>query len=108
VLAGGSAVTRWRQGVAGEHRWGPAVAPGKKSGDGAHRGGRTAVVIQGVADDAAAPSGGGGVPQLVADAGKVVAGSVPERDEKRGAGERKIRPAADGSTLLGGGGRDAV
>jgi hypothetical protein len=39
----------------------------------------------------------------VAEVGKVVAGSVPERDEKRGAGERKIRPAADGSALLGGG-----
>jgi hypothetical protein len=26
---------RW-QGVAGEHRWGPRVAPGKKIGGGAH------------------------------------------------------------------------
>jgi hypothetical protein len=29
-----------RQGVTGEHRWGPWVAPGKKNGGGAHRGGR--------------------------------------------------------------------
>jgi hypothetical protein len=29
-----------RKGVAGEHRWGPGEAPGKKSGDGVHRGGR--------------------------------------------------------------------
>jgi hypothetical protein len=33
---------RW-QGVVGEHRWGPGEAPGKKSGDGAHRGGRATV-----------------------------------------------------------------
>jgi hypothetical protein len=26
---------RW-QGAAGEHRWGPGVAPGRRSGDGAH------------------------------------------------------------------------
>jgi hypothetical protein len=34
ALAGGSVVARWRQAVAGEHRWGPGEAPGKKSGDG--------------------------------------------------------------------------
>jgi hypothetical protein len=32
-----------RQGVVSKHRWGPGVASGKKSGDGAHRGGQATV-----------------------------------------------------------------
>jgi hypothetical protein len=55
---GGSAVARRRQGVAGEHRLGPREAPGKKSGDGAHRGGRAMVGQREVAGVAAFNSGG--------------------------------------------------
>jgi hypothetical protein len=40
--SGAMGVDRW-QGSAGEHRWGPRVAPGKKNGGGAHRGGRATV-----------------------------------------------------------------
>jgi hypothetical protein len=43
VLNGGAVGASWRQGVVGEHRWGPKVAPGKKSGGRAHRGGRAKV-----------------------------------------------------------------
>jgi hypothetical protein len=63
-------VAHRRQGVAGEHWWGPAVAPGKKSEDGAHRGGRATVgrwdgsgVAPVVSDK------GGGVLQLEGDPG---------------------------------------
>jgi hypothetical protein len=43
VLDGGAVAADRRKGVAGEHRWGPGEAPGKKSGDGVHRGGRATV-----------------------------------------------------------------
>jgi hypothetical protein len=36
ALDGGAVGAGRRQGVAGEHRWGPEVAPGKKIGGGAH------------------------------------------------------------------------
>jgi hypothetical protein len=44
---GGSAVARRRQGVAGEHRWGPGVAPGKEERIGAHRNGGSMVASGG-------------------------------------------------------------
>jgi hypothetical protein len=50
ALAGSSAVARRWQGVAGEHRWGPGEASGKKSGDGAHRDGRATVGQRKAAD----------------------------------------------------------
>jgi hypothetical protein len=43
ALDGGAVGAGRQQGVAGEHRWGPGVAPGKEEGAGAHRnGGSTA------------------------------------------------------------------
>jgi hypothetical protein len=67
VFTGGSAVARRQQGVAGEHRWGPEVAPGKKSEDGAHRGGQATVGRREVAG--AAAFNGGGVAPMVVDEG---------------------------------------
>jgi hypothetical protein len=73
-----SPVAQWRQGVAGEHRWGPGEAPGKKSGDGAHRGGRATVGRREVAGAVAFNDGrvapvvvdeGGWVLQLEGDLG---------------------------------------
>jgi hypothetical protein len=67
TLADGSTVAGRRQGVAGEHRWGPGEAPGKKSGDGAHRGGRATVRRRKMAG--AAAFNGGGVALVVVDEG---------------------------------------
>jgi hypothetical protein len=53
ALDGGTVGAGRRQGVADEHQWGPGVAPGKKSRDGAHRGGRATVGRQEVAGTAA-------------------------------------------------------
>jgi hypothetical protein len=39
ALDGGAVGAGWRQGAVGEHRWGPGVVPGKRSGGGAHASG---------------------------------------------------------------------
>jgi hypothetical protein len=64
-------VAQRQHGVAGEHRWGPWEASGKKSGDGAHRGGRVMVGRREVAD-AAAFNGGGVAPVVIDEGGWVL------------------------------------
>jgi hypothetical protein len=56
-----------RQGAANEHRWGSGVALSKKSGGGAHRGGRATVGRWDVAGAAAFrwEGGSGGVAPMV-------------------------------------------
>jgi hypothetical protein len=64
MVTGGSVVAHQRQGAAGEHRWVPGEASGKKSGDGAHRGGR-ATVGRRKATGAVVFNGGGVAPVVV-------------------------------------------
>jgi hypothetical protein len=91
---GGSAVACLWQGVAGEHRWGPGVAPGEKSEDGAHRGGRATMGRREVAgaavfnDGGVAPvvvNEGGGVLQLEGDPGVRRRRSIEGRSSSEGA-----------------------
>jgi hypothetical protein len=102
VLTDGSVVTRRRQGVAGEHRWGPEEALGKKSGDGAHRGGRTTVGRQEVVG-VAALNGGGVTPVVVDEGGWVL-------ELERDPGVRRWRPLREKAAqrALTGGGRTAA
>jgi hypothetical protein len=64
---GGSAVSRRRQGVAGEHWWGPGVAPGKEERVGAHRNGGSTARWRKRCQ--AAVFNGGGVAPVVVDEG---------------------------------------
>jgi hypothetical protein len=75
-----------RQGVAGEHRWGPGEASGKKSGDGAHRDGGAAGAVV---------FNGGGVAPVVVD----VRGRVLQH--RCGRGKRDLAPIR-GMMKLGG------
>jgi hypothetical protein len=92
---------RW-QGVADEHRWGPGVAPHRRSGGGAHpsggstREGRSGSVgteaMAGVREDKA-PMSGGAVRWLEVEAREVAAARRQAEREKSWVGE-KTRPAA--------------
>jgi hypothetical protein len=65
VLDDGAVEDGRRQGVVGEHRWGLGEAPGKESGDGAHRGGGATVGRRKTAG--AAVFNGSGVAPVVVD-----------------------------------------
>jgi hypothetical protein len=78
ALDGGAVGAGRRQGAAGEHRWVPGEAPGKKSGDEAHRGGRATVGRRKTVG--AAVFNGGGVAPVVVD----VRGEVLQHRCKRG------------------------
>jgi hypothetical protein len=93
VLTDGSVVTRRRQGVVGEHRWGPEEALGKKSGGGAHRGGRATVGRQEVVG-VAALNGGGVTPVVVDEGGWVL-------ELERDPGVRRWRPIEGKSSSEG-------
>jgi hypothetical protein len=79
-------VARWRarRWLDDEHRWGPGEAPGKKSGDRAHRDGRTTVGRREAAD--AAVFNGGEVAPVVVD----VRGGVLQH--RCGRGKRDVAP----------------
>jgi hypothetical protein len=77
-------VARRRQGIAGEHRWGPGEVSGKKSGDGAHREGRATVGRRKVIG--AAVFNGGRVASLVTD---MRGGVLQHRCER---GKRDLAP----------------
>jgi hypothetical protein len=93
ALVSGSAVAHRWQGVAGKHRWGPGEAPGRKGGDGAHRGGRAMVGRRKAAG--AAVFNGGGVAPVVVD----VQGGVLHH--RCGRGKRDLVPIR-GMAKLGG------
>jgi hypothetical protein len=95
ALIGGSAVTHRRHGVTGEHRWGPREASGKKSGDGAHRGGRATVGRRKAAG--AAVFNGSGVAPVVVD----VRGRLLQLDGDPGV---RRRWSIEGKSARGGGG----
>jgi hypothetical protein len=82
---------RW-QGAAGEHRWGPGVAPGRRSGGGAHpSGGSACGAERGVGAGAVAGVGGEGAP---------VSGCVA--DGRRGEELRRCGGAVKGICSVGG------
>jgi hypothetical protein len=95
-------VAHQRQGVAGEQRWGPGVAPGKKSEDGAHRGGRMTVGRREVAGAVAFNSGG--VAPVVVDEG----GGVLQLEGEPGVRRRRSiegKSSSEGRSPEGGGHR---
>jgi hypothetical protein len=93
-----------QQGVAGEHRWGPGVAPRRRSGGGAHRsggstrgrrsGGVGAEAVAGVGAERA-PVSCEAVRWLKVEAREVAVARRRSGEGKIVAGE-KIRPAAAG------------
>jgi hypothetical protein len=112
ALDGGAVGACRRQGAASEHRWGPGVAPGKKSGGGAHQGGRATVERREVA--------GAAVFRWEVSSDGVAASSGRSYGQRRRRGMwlrarrrsgtkstargKKIRPTAGGSALLKGAG----
>jgi hypothetical protein len=102
ALTSSSAVARRWQGVTNEHRWGPAEAPGKKSGDGAHQDGRATVGRREAVG--AAVFNGGGVAPVVID----MRGGVLQLEGDPGVRRRRSiegKSSSEGRSPKGGGRR---